>query len=108
MDNLGSVHFTMGNMKNALNAFEKAISLDESYIPQKYSDTLNRLAKVNPEIRKATTHEEIEMPVMNAPFVIPPAIFVLNYLMIGIGIIAIIILGVMGVIKKRPVKKEQG
>ncbi len=97
----------MGNLNKALNAFEKAISLDESYIPQKYSDTLSRLANVNPQIRKATTNEEIEVPVVNTPFVVPPAIFVLNYIMIGVGIIAILLLGILGFIKKRPEKKER-
>jgi len=31
----------------------------------------------------------------------PPAIFVLNYIMIGIGVIVIILLGVMTLMKKR-------
>ena len=100
-NNIGSVHFNMGNLNKALTAFEKAISLDKSYIPQKYGDTISRLTKADPSKQSPIIEEDTDIPVTNIPFTMPPAIFVLNYIMIGVGVIVIILLGVMTLMKKR-------
>lgn len=103
-NNIGGVHFAMGNLNKALTAFEKAIFLDESYIPQKYGDTISRLAKADSSKQNPKIEENVEIPVANISFEIPPSIFLLNYIMIIIGIIVITLLGAMGVMRKRTSK----
>lgn len=99
-NNLGSTYFSMGQMQEALKSFERAIALDESYIPQKYEDTLNRLAKDKQDIYIKPIEETAEST-PSTPFVLPPAIFVLNYFMIVLGICIIIILGLIQVRKRK-------
>ncbi|PWR76095.1 hypothetical protein DLD82_00945 [Methanospirillum stamsii] len=106
-NSLGSVYFTMGNMQKALTAFEKAISLDESYIPQKYGDTLSRIAKdTQTGSNRISESNETPEEVKSFSFTLPPAIYILNYVMIIIGVTAIIVITVLGFVRRRTEKKE--
>jgi tetratricopeptide (TPR) repeat protein len=105
-NNMGGALFSQGRMKEALDAFEHAISLDKSYIPQKYEDTLNILESNRDKRAGIAGTEEAVIPEVVSQFLLPPPIFILNYLMIGIGVILIITLGLAQVVHGRRMRKK--
>lgn len=105
-NNRGSVLFNLGRMQEALEAFEHAISLDQSYIPQKYEDTLSRL-QADQQAQTGKPGPVSTQGVTAAlDLKIPPTIFIMNYLMIGLGLLAILMLGMIRVIHARKKAKN--
>lgn len=105
-NNMGGALFSQGKMKEALNAFENAIALDKRYIPQKYEDTLNILESNRDKRSGIAGTEEAVIPEVVSQFLLPPPIFILNYLMIGTGVILIITLGFARLVHGRTVRKK--
>lgn len=106
-NNMGSVLFNMGRMQDALKAFERAIALDESYIPQKYGDTISRLQQDRQEM--ISNNDKNSSPVTGsgtAGMKLLPPIFLINYLMIGIGILSIMVIGSARFYNRRFRKKQ--
>ncbi|MDD1727955.1 MAG: tetratricopeptide repeat protein, partial [Methanospirillum sp.] len=105
-NNMGSALFNQGKMKEALKAFEQAIALDDSYIPQKYGDTLSRLQQDKQAAAQETQENGSGPAVITPELKLPPPIFLINYLMVGVGILAILTLGIILVFKRRKQNRE--
>ena len=101
-NNMGSSLFNLGKMRDALTAFEHAIDLDERYIPQRYGDTLSRLQEARQgQVPVAEENNTAPAFPSSIDLKVPPPIFIINYLMIGVGVLAIILLGGIRILHSR-------